>query len=79
MKLYVCLMIERLFIVAPFVGAWIEIQQIHQSKSKQMVAPFVGAWIEIRTSPSMRGLTAVAPFVGAWIEMHGVKSNKMGF
>ena len=34
-------------IVAPFVGAWIEISGLKLVSSKQCVAPFVGAWIEI--------------------------------
>ena len=37
-------------VVAPLVGAWIEIQQTRQQRSKQTVAPLVGAWIEIRVS-----------------------------
>ena len=34
-------------IVAPLVGAWIEIPIDITSKSKLTVAPLVGAWIEI--------------------------------
>ena len=33
--------------VAPFVGAWIEIQHTGQYRRQEYVAPFVGAWIEI--------------------------------
>ena len=35
------------FIVAPFVGAWIEIAEQEAAKLTSSVAPFVGAWIEI--------------------------------
>ncbi len=34
--------------VAPFVGAWIEMMQIDDIRTAFQVAPFVGAWIEIR-------------------------------
>ena len=34
-------------IVAPFVGAWIEIKQLINAVNGYEVAPFVGAWIEI--------------------------------
>ena len=34
-------------IVAPFAGAWIEIQAPNELNIKAMVAPFAGAWIEM--------------------------------
>ena len=34
-------------VVAPFVGAWIEIPNVTTSTTGEGVAPFVGAWIEI--------------------------------
>ena len=33
--------------VAPFVGAWIEIERCRYQFPQILVAPFVGAWIEI--------------------------------
>ena len=34
--------------VAPFTGAWIEMQEAQQMQAQQaQVAPFTGAWIEI--------------------------------
>ena len=33
--------------VAPFAGAWIEIQSTVKSQLESFVAPFAGAWIEI--------------------------------
>ena len=33
--------------VAPFAGAWIEIQPYKHAAEKPNVAPFAGAWIEI--------------------------------
>ena len=36
-----------MMIVAPFVGAWIEILTIIFTGAMMSVAPFVGAWIEI--------------------------------
>ena len=35
-------------IVAPFVGAWIEINLAQTLSFCSLVAPFVGAWIEIK-------------------------------
>ena len=37
----------RFKIVAPFVGAWIEIIMLIPPHTAGNVAPFVGAWIEI--------------------------------
>ncbi len=34
-------------IVAPFVGAWVEIMLALKSVCPNNVAPFVGAWVEI--------------------------------
>ena len=36
--------------VAPIVGAWIEILRFHVSVPGSYVAPIVGAWIEIEYS-----------------------------
>ena len=33
--------------VAPFAGAWIEIQVVYPQNTDPTVAPFAGAWIEI--------------------------------
>ena len=60
-----------MILVAPRVGAWIEMHKI-QRASLNGVAPRVGAWIEmaITLTGSPRG--SVAPRVGAWIEIvHG--------
>ena len=37
-------------VVAPFVGAWIEISAEADELEEKGVAPFVGAWIEILMS-----------------------------
>ena len=42
--------INSLEIVAPFVGAWIEIVVLIAFCKIAVVAPFVGAWIEINLS-----------------------------
>ena len=48
------------FKVAPFTGAWIEIQQCTKGDDVFEVAPFTGAWIEIlpqaRSRPVMSSL-----------------------
>ena len=58
------------FSVAPFAGAWIEINEDVDKKISGLVAPFAGAWIEI-TCPVVASSTPsiVAPFAGAWIEI----------
>ena len=57
------------WLVAPFVGAWIEIIYLAFSRLPEQVAPFVGAWIEICIFYTFYTIYTVAPFVGAWIEM----------
>ena len=56
--------------VAPFTGAWIEIQNGRNAQNSTFVAPFTGAWIEIqhKYTPDFV-LPNVAPFTGAWIEI----------
>ena len=56
-------------LVAPHVGAWIEMEIYRGFTEDDVVAPHVGAWIEIwRTRPTPR-TSCVAPHVGAWIEI----------
>ena len=55
--------------VAPLVGAWIEIYNICLSDHDGLVAPLVGAWIEIRVIADIDCKGMVAPLVGAWIEI----------
>ena len=66
-------------IVAPLVGAWIEITSGNLNVSGIAVAPLVGAWIEISIGNGTVTGAIVAPLVGAWIEMithtHGFASQ----
>ena len=69
--------------VAPFTGAWIEMQEAQQMQAQQaQVAPFTGAWIEISMSlytswtDSAAQQAQVAPFTGAWIEICGCKRKE---
>ena len=55
--------------VAPFAGAWIEIENIDVEAALVEVAPFAGAWIEIVNLFANPFVNPVAPFVGAWIEI----------
>ena len=55
--------------VAPLVGAWIEIDDDVLVKEIREVAPLVGAWIEIKAKAKNVLICKVAPLVGAWIEM----------
>ena len=56
-------------VVAPFTGAWIEINVENIELSTFLVAPFTGAWIEIFQPYKQGSCFHVAPFTGAWIEM----------
>ena len=57
------------FVVAPLVGAWIEIIAKLYKYVPIFVAPLVGAWIEICNGIPGYPYTNVAPLVGAWIEI----------
>ncbi len=56
-------------IVAPYMGAWIEIRHQFCTGLCILVAPYMGAWIEIGRSPGSFGPGNVAPYMGAWIEI----------
>ena len=58
-----------MFLVAPLVGAWIEMFAALVVSIIAIVAPLVGAWIEMLSSSSLNAVKMVAPLVGAWIEM----------
>ena len=58
-----------IFAVAPFAGAWIEIDEFIEMAIELGVAPFAGAWIEIYNSYFQILRLSVAPFAGAWIEI----------
>ncbi len=55
--------------VAPHVGAWIEMSRWLTRINCKIVAPHVGAWIEILKKRFEKKRTVVAPHVGAWIEI----------
>ena len=64
---------NKMYRVAPFVGAWIEIGYPIPGRALQTVAPFVGAWIEISLYlKKFSWHRKVAPFVGAWIEIYSI-------
>ena len=56
-------------LVAPHVGAWIEIIGKKLKIDLWFVAPHVGAWIEISVQYPANPTSPVAPHVGAWIEI----------
>ena len=56
-------------VVAPHVGAWIEIGYGYLCTNHHRVAPHVGAWIEIQALAAIQSERNVAPHVGAWIEI----------
>ena len=57
-------------LVAPLVGAWIEIKKSNKEIIRKNVAPLVGAWIEIIHEECDEMAGVVAPLVGAWIEIN---------
>ena len=61
--------IRPVSLVAPLVGAWIEIYFYLGYFLFLAVAPLVGAWIEITSYEVVFFHFRVAPLVGAWIEM----------
>ena len=48
LKCFYVAIVIRSGIVAPLVGAWIEINFLFASNNSILVAPLVGAWIEIK-------------------------------
>ena len=55
--------------VAPYTGAWIEIEMRRIVMPVKTVAPYTGAWIEIDTRGRYGVEVKVAPYTGAWIEI----------
>ena len=55
--------------VAPYTGAWIEIQALYLVFPVTLVAPYTGAWIEISSRINLSPPIRVAPYTGAWIEI----------
>ena len=47
MKFFIVGKHDQVLLVAPFVGAWIEMTICTMASRSECVAPFVGAWIEI--------------------------------
>ena len=63
--------------VAPLVGAWIEIDYLHRLTVAIRVAPLVGAWIEMLAVSARACCLLVAPLVGAWIEIPYILNSLM--
>ena len=70
MKFVTILQVHTRFVVAPLVGAWIEISVNLTKEYNTKVAPLVGAWIEIFSTIIDLSENLVAPLVGAWIEIY---------
>ena len=49
---------DTLHIVAPFAGAWIEIESMDNDTLMHAVAPFAGAWIEIMVATWSESINA---------------------
>ena len=65
-------------LVAPLVGAWIEMSVTVNIAVFSPVAPLVGAWIEICCLSEFKKTILVAPLVGAWIEILTPQNKKRG-
>ena len=62
-------LLHHIKVVAPHMGAWIEIAQRSQQWCAVSVAPHMGAWIEIVNGVVLCRINSVAPRMGAWIEI----------
>ena len=60
---------DELLAVAPFTGAWVEIERDAGAGSIVVVAPFTGAWVEMKNPATCSPSEQVAPFTGAWVEI----------
>ncbi|SIT05163.1 hypothetical protein SAMN05421787_11259 [Virgibacillus pantothenticus] len=67
----------KVFLVAPCIGAWIEIGEFLRSGREGFVAPCIGAWIEIAFSSSCGVFAFVAPCIGAWIEILAAEFRRL--
>ena len=61
--------IQQISKVAPYTGAWIEIDKGRLCAAAPTVAPYTGAWIEIFACLTDTENISVAPYTGAWIEI----------
>ena len=77
MKYFVAIPFFIYHVVAPLVGAWIEILESLDETGIRTVAPLVGAWIEIRDLAKSANVSYVAPLVGAWIEIRRKMSTAL--
>ena len=60
---------ERLALVVPHAGTWIEIAQNETQAPEEKVVPHAGTWIEIEKAGTGSAATVVVPHAGTWIEM----------
>ena len=56
-------------LVTPFMGVWIEIEQLQWPDQQIIVTPFMGVWIEITFQWLRHWMLFVTPFMGVWIEI----------
>ena len=69
LKYRLLLVVQVLYHVAPYTGAWIEIRFPYRLQASEEVAPYTGAWIEISKYGESCFIKSVAPYTGAWIEI----------
>ena len=69
MKFSLSIIRQRMIFVAPYAGAWIEMQRTAYLNCSRNVAPYAGAWIEIPILRYEQFALTVAPYAGAWIEI----------
>ncbi len=68
---FICIPVQPIGqLVAPYTGAWIEIEFCTTLIAEDNVAPYTGAWIEMLLKDNgYLPLIEVAPYTGAWIEI----------
>ena len=54
--------------VVPYIGTWIETNQICLSVRCLPVVPYIGTWIETDLTPEQKDELKVVPYIGTWIE-----------
>ena len=65
--------IQKVIVVTPYVGVWIETKLNNKLQKRFVVTPYVGVWIETFFLVYSYYFPGVTPYVGVWIETEIVK------
>jgi len=72
LKFYITYQQVTPFVIAPCIGAWIEIFFEISASPFTRIAPCIGAWIEIPSLLFAHLVNSIAPCIGAWIEIGAI-------